>query len=217
MSNHRLGLMGACTVCAATASFAVFMLLPGGALPFMLSCGASIFIAFGYICLAAGLAAYAEPEKKACAFTAVAFAGVYAVFVTFVYYTQLTTVWQQAAPQDLLTEITYRPGSWFFNLDLFGYGLLSLSTVFAGLAVTAKTRGETWLRRLLMIHGLFAVSCFAFPVLGLFSRDAEGASSDLYGVLALECWCLYFLPVTLLAADFFKRRGREAAAAGKHA
>lgn len=214
MSNHRLGLLGAFTACAATALFAVFMLLPGGTLPFMLSCGASVFIAFGYICLAVGLAAYAEPEKKACALAAVAFGAVYAVFVTLVYYTQLTTVWQQSASPEMLKEITYRPGSWLFNLDLFGYGMLSLSTVFAGLALSVQKRGEAWLHRLLLIHGLFAVSCFLFPVLGLFSGGAGGSSEDLYGVLALESWCLYFLPVTLLAADFFQKRGREAA--GKH-
>jgi hypothetical protein len=87
LSNHRLGadgrlygLRGHRIVCGIHAA-------PGRTLPLMLSCGASIFIAFGYICLAAGWQHIAEPEKRACAFTAVAFAAVYAVYVTLVYYT----------------------------------------------------------------------------------------------------------------------------------
>jgi hypothetical protein len=206
MKNHQVGRLGAFTASLATLSFALSMLIPDKAISGPLSYGTSMFIAIGYLCMTCGLAAITEQEQKGCAYASVAFAAVYTALICLVYYTQLTTVGQKAAPAVLLETLTYRPGSWMFNVDMLGYSMLSLSTVFAGLAVTVKTKGDAWLRRLLLIHGVFAVTCLLFPVMGVFSQKAGAASSDLFGVLALEFWCLYFLPVTVLFAGYMKRR-----------
>ncbi len=207
MKNHQLGRLGAFTAGAATLLFALAMLIPDKAVSGSLSYGTSMFISFGYLLMTCGLAAIAQQERKGCAHAAVAFAAAYVAVICLVYYTQLTTVWQQAASAELLDALTYRPGSWMFNVDMLGYGLLSLSTIFAGLAVTAQTNGEAWLRRLLMIHGVFAVTCLLFPVLGVFKPEAGATGSDLFGVIVLEFWCVYFLPVTVLFARYMKRQG----------
>ncbi len=206
MKSHQIGRLGAFTAGAATLLFAVTMLIPAKSLSVPLSSGISIFIFFGYILMTCGLAAIAGQERKGCAFTAAAFAVTYAAMICLVYYTQLTTVPQQAASPELLDALTYKPGTWMFNLDMLGYGLLSISTIFAGLSIAVQTREDTWLRRLLLIHGVFAPACLVFPVLGVFSQGAGAASSDLFGVLVLEFWCVYFLPVTVLFARHMKRQ-----------
>ncbi len=209
MKNHQLGRLGAYTAGLATFLFALSMLIPDKAISGPLSYGTSLFIAIGYLCMACGLAAVAVKDSKGCAYACAAFASVYAALICLVYFTQLTTVWQKAASSELLDVLTYRPGSWMFNVDMLGYAMLSLSTVFAGLAITTKTKGEKWLRRLLLIHGVFAISCLLFPILGIFSQDAGAASSDLFGIIVLEFWCLYFLPVTVLFERYMKRLGLD--------
>jgi hypothetical protein len=207
MKNHQLGRLGAFTAGLATFSFALSMLIPDKAISGPLSCGTSLFIAIGYLCMTCGLAATCEHEQKGCAYASVAFAAVYAALISLVYYTQLTTVGQKAASAELLDALIYKPGSWMFNVDMLGYSMLSLSTVFAGLVITVKTKGEGWLQRLLLIHGIFAVTCLLFPVLGVFSQEAGATSSDVFGVIVLEFWSVYFLPVTVLFARYMKRLG----------
>jgi hypothetical protein len=209
MKNHLTGILGAYTAGIATLSFALSMLIPDKAISGPLSYGTSLFIAFGYLCMTCGLAATAGQERKGCAYASIAFAAVYTALISLVYYTQLTTVGQKAAPDGLLDALTYRPGSWIFNMDMLGYTMLSISTVFAGLVITANKKEEAWLKRLLLIHGVFAVACLLFPMLGLFTQESEAASGDLFGVIVLEFWCVYFLPVTVLFARYMKRLGRE--------
>jgi hypothetical protein len=103
---------------------------------------------------------------------------------------------------DVLGALTYQPGSWMFNLDLFGYGVMSLSTFFIGLSVVAGTRSERWMKNLMLAAGVFALSSIVMPTLNLFAEQG----SDIFGILALEFWCLYFTPVMVLAAGYFERR-----------
>ncbi len=207
MKNHQLGRLGAFMAFAAILSFAICMLIPDKTLSISLSSGSSMLISFGYLIMTCGLAALTDNEHRGCALAAVAFAAAYVALICLVYYTQVTTVWQQAAQADLLDALTYKPGSWMFNVDMLGYGLLSISTFFAGFAITVKTKGDAWLKRLLLIHGIFAVACLLFPALGVFSQDAGAMGGDLFGVIVLEFWCAYFLPVTVLFAGYMKRRG----------
>ncbi len=82
-----------------------------------------------------------------------------------------------------------------FNYDLLGYAVMSLSTFFAGLTVKPQTKTDKWLKYLLMVHGVFFISCLVFPMLGLFKAD----SPAWIGVAVLEFWCLYFCPISILS------------------
>jgi hypothetical protein len=53
-----------------------------------------------------------------------------------------------------------------------------------------------------MVHGIFFVSCLVLPMLGLFTPEMQGA--DWIGALVLEVWCAYFIPVGVLAFQFFR-------------
>ena len=90
----------------------------------------------------------------------------------------------------------------FFNYDLLGYALMALATFFAGLTVDVQTKPDKWLKALLLIHGIFFVSCFVMPMLGLFKAN----SPAWVGIAVLEFWCLYFCPISVLSALHFSRR-----------
>ena len=52
-------------------------------------------------------------------------------------------------------------------------------------------------------HGLFFPGCLIMPMAGMFLGHDGSTSSG--GVIALEIWCLYFLPIGILAYLHFKR------------
>ena len=72
-----------------------------------------------------------------------------------------------------------------------------------GLSMQVKSRADRWLKRLLMLHGVFFVSCFIMPMTGMFRSMANGENSN-GGVIALVIWCTYFLPVGVLAYRHFR-------------
>ena len=206
MRNDQLGRLGAIAAFASILLFALFMFLPDKVISVSLSSAASLFISLGYLCMTCALAALADKERKGCAFAALAVAAVYAALICLVYFTQVTTVWQNAAPEQVLQALTYQPGTWMFNIDMLGYAMLALSTFFAGLVIKPQRKQDLWLRRLLLIHGVFFITCLIMPVLGVFTQ-ISGADGDLIGILVLEFWCLYFLPVTWLFGGYMKRLG----------
>lgn len=204
MNNHQLAKTSAWMAAAATLLFAVFMLLPNPNLSGILSYASSMFISLGYLALSCAFAVRAARDRRAAATLGMALACVYTVFINLVYYSQLTTVLQGSAAPQMLDAITYRPGTWFFNLDLFGYGVMSLSTFFIGLSLIPASLEEKWLKGLMLAAGVFALSSILMPLLGVFSAEA-GEGGGIFGILALEFWCVYFIPVMVLAARYFRR------------
>ena len=211
MRNHQLGRLGANVAFSSIFLFALFMLLPDKVISVSLSSAASLFISLGYLVMTCALASLADNESKGSALAALAIAAIYATLICFVYFTQITTVWQKAAPEQMLQALVYQPGTWMFNIDMLGYAMLGLSTFFAGLVIKPQGKQDLWLRRLLMIHGIFFIMCLIMPVLGVFTQTS-GAGGDLFGILVLEFWCLYFLPVTWLFGGYMKRLGGMKAA-----
>jgi hypothetical protein len=134
------------------------------------------------------------------------FAGMYAVVILLVYFAQVTTVHLESLTGQAETLLDYRKFGLFFNYDLLGYCFMALSTFFAGLTINVKTKSDKALKWLLLIHGIFAISCFIMPILGVFSSDMQGA--DWIGTAVLEFWCVYFIPIGILSYLHFKRRER---------
>jgi len=98
--------------------------------------------------------------------------------------------------------LDFKKGGLLFNYDLLGYGIMALSTFFVGLSIDAKTKADKWLKDMLMIHGIFFLGCLIMPMTGIFKSMAGGSSSK-GGVVALEIWCLYFLPIGVLSTIHF--------------
>ena len=134
-----------------------------------------------------------------------AFACLYGVFINLVYFTQLTTVANKTASTEVLKILSYQSlGSLMFNLDLFGYGMMAISTLLIGIAINPKNKSDKWLKALLMIHGIFAPACVIMPMLNIFNSHM-GASGDFIGIIVLLIWCIYFIPIGILSIAHFKK------------
>ena len=99
------------------------------------------------------------------------------------------------------TLLDFKQGGLIFNYDLLGYGMMALSTFFLGFSMKAKGKADRWLKRLLMIHGVFFPGCFLLPMTGIFL--SMGGETGRGGTVALVIWCVYFLPIGILAYRHF--------------
>ena len=201
--NRKTGMFSSLVNSAAVFIFALCMIIGTDYGSFI----ASMFIAFSFVPMVSTFCHYSSPEKKAAGYSALVFSAVYSVFILAVYYAQVTTVSLETISREVSQYIDYSKYGLFFNFDLLGYALMALSTFFAGLTIDAVTKADKWLKRLLIIHGVFFLSCFIIPMIGLFSSDMKGP--DWIGTAVLEFWCVYFIPVGILSFLHFKNKSTE--------
>ena len=198
--NKTISKIGALLVIISVALFALFM-------PFssFWSYFVCMILAFSYLIMAAGLHNETDKAHKVAANAGLLFAAVYAVLILLVYYAQTTSVRLSELNHQATLLHDYSYGGLFFFYDLLGYGMMALSTFFFGLAMRAETKVDKWLKWLMIIHGVFFLSCFIMPLTGVFSFMADGHSGH-GGILALEIWCAYFLPIGVLAFIHFNKK-----------
>jgi hypothetical protein len=164
----------------------------------------SIFIALGFIPMICSYLSFMKNENKSIGLIALSFSIIYGVIIIIVYYTQLTTVHLTNLSEETMGLLDYSKYGLFFNYDLLGYAFMSLSTFFIGIKLEIKNKQEKTLIYLLCIHGIFAISCFTMPILGIFNENMAGG--DIIGTLVLEFWCLYFMPICVLSYKYFKNK-----------
>ena len=199
--NKKIGAAGAIVDLIAVLGFAGSMLLSLNYVSYF----CSMFIAFGFVIMMCGFLHFAAPERKTAGYAAVAFSAVYAAIILIVYFTQLTTVRLTGLTEQARDLLDFQQMGLFFSLDLLGYALMSLTAFFAGLTVEPKNKPTKWLRALLMIHGVFFISCLLMPMLGVFQAD----SPTWIGVAVLEFWCAYFFPIAALSLHYFRRQTEQ--------
>lgn len=198
--DKKTGMCASLLTLAAVLAFAFTTAAANSFLSFL----SSMFIAFGFVPMICSFASYAKKGAKAPAFTAVAFAAVYAVLIMLVYFAQLTAVRLEALNDQAKRILDYGAFGLFFSYDLLGYAFMALSTFCIAFTIDARTKRDRWLKALLLVHGLFAPVCIIIPMLGLFHPGMQGG--DLAGVLVLELWCIYFVPVCVLSRLHFKSK-----------
>ena len=192
--NRTIAKTGALIVTISVFLFAVCMMIP-------LNFGSyfvCMLLAIGYVMMAAGISCESDAEHQVAAKTGMAFAVIYAVFILMVYFAQTTTVRLDTLNDQAVRLLDFSRGGLIFNYDLLGYGMMALSTFFLGLTIRGNNSVDRWLKRLMMIHGVFFLSCFIIPMTGILAPMANGETS-MGGVIALECWCVYFIPVGILS------------------
>lgn len=196
--NRRVAHTGALVVTVTVALFALCMLLSfsfGSYLVCML-------LPLGFIMVAAGFACECREDRRAAAYTGLAFAGVYATLVLLVYCAQTTTVRLEPLSGQAAAILDYQRGGLLFNYDLLGYGMMALSTLFTGLSIAPQSRADRYLRALMMLHSVFFLPCLAMPMTGMFV-GMDGASGS-GGTIALLGWCAYYLPIGVLSCRHFR-------------
>lgn len=156
----------------------------------------------GYIMMTAGFCHESDENHRVAANVGMIFAAVYAVLVLLVYFAQTTAVRLDSLNEQAMRILDYSRGGLLFSYDLLGYGMMALSTFFVGLTINTRTTADKWLKYLMIIHGIFFFGCFIMPMTGIFLSMSNGDTS-IGGVIALEFWCAYFLPVGILAYRHF--------------
>lgn len=197
--NRKIGMISAVINIAAVFAFAISMLLGNG----LGSYFSSMLIAFSFVPMICAYAYFSKDEKKLAGMTAAGFAVIYATLISLVYFTQVTTVQAGSLSESAASLLDFRQFGLFFNYDMLGYAFMSLAALFAGLTLDGTSIACKWLKGLLIAHGIFFVSCFILPMLGLFTADLAGA--DRIGVAVLEFWCAYFIPVGILSFLHFSK------------
>lgn len=197
--NRKISMAASLVNVIAVAGFALSMLFGNNFLSYL----SSTFIAFSFVPMICSYAFYAKNETKLAGIVAVGFAVIYATFISLVYFAQMTTVRTGELTTQAAALLDFQQFGLFFNYDLLGYALMALSTFFAGLTVCVKSKADKWLKSLLLIHGVFFITCFILPMLGLFTTDMTGA--EWIGTAVLEFWCIYFIPISVLSFLHFSK------------
>ena len=198
--NRTIPRIGAGIVTAAVFLFAVCLIadFPFGA---YFVC---MLLPIGYLMLAAGLHYESDESRRVAANTGMAFAVVYAVLIFLVYFAQTTSVRLGGLNEQSQRILDFQRGGLMFNYDLLGYGMMALSTFFIGLSINPESKVDKWLKYLMMVHGVFFISCLIMPMTGMFTGMAGGEAGN-GGTVALLGWCGYFLPVGILAYRHFQK------------
>lgn len=199
MVNRKIGMYSSAVNLVAVLCFAVSMLFGFHFVSYF----SSMFIALSFVPMMCAYAYFSERDCKLAGYAAAAFAAIYAAIILLVYFAQLTTVRLEILTPQASSLLDFQRFGLLFNYDLLGYALMALATFFAGLTVRGQARADRWLKRLLLIHGVFFISCLLFPMLGLLQEDGPSWA----GVAALEFWCLYFCPVGILSFSHFSKYG----------
>ena len=199
--NRLISRIGAAVVAATVFLFAVCMIVDflfGSYLVCML-------LPIGYIMMAAGFQQECGEDRRVAANVGLILAAVYAVLILLVYFAQTTSVRLENLSDQASRILNYQRGGLLFNYDLFGYGMMALSTFFLGLSIRPECKADSWLKGLMLIHGVFFIGCFVMPMTGAFTAMADGNAGN-GGTIALLFWCVYFLPIGVLAYRHFGNR-----------
>ena len=199
--NKTISKAGSAVVTVTVFLFALFLL-------FNYSLGGyfvCLILPVGFIMMTAGLHNEIESDRKVAADIGLVLAAVYGVFIMLVYFSQLTTVNNEQLNEQASKLLKFSNYGLIFNYDLLGYGVMALSTFFTGLAIKPKNKADKWLRALMIIHGIFYLSCTFMPMTGMFANMSSGGNG-LGGRLALVAWCVYFLPIGILSFMHFNKQ-----------
>ena len=198
--NRKIGMVGSIINAITVLAFAICLLIDFD-FGYYFVC---IFLSLSFVMMIASFENECTEDRKAAGKAALAFAAIYSTLIIIVYFTQCTTVINENLGQDVARVLDYSYLGWMFNLDLLGYAIMALSTFFIGLTVVAQNKTDKMLKWLLLIHGVFFFSCLLMPMTGMFV-NTHGSSSN-GGIIALEVWCLYFLPIGILSFIHFKNQ-----------
>ena len=197
--NKKLGIIGSIINVITVLLFAFFMLIDFNFGSYFVC----IFLSLSFVMMVSSFQNECTEDNKVAGKIALVFSAIYATLICIVYFTQCTTVMNEELSSDMKKALDYSNLGLFFNLDLLGYGIMALSTFFIGLTIKVKNKMDKALKYLLLIHGIFFISCFIMPMTGMFVKS-EGSSS-MGGIIALEIWCLYFLPIGILSYLHFRK------------
>lgn len=198
--NRTISKIGAAVVTITVSLFAICMIAD---FPFG-SYFVCMFLPLGYIIMAMGFQYESCEERRVPANIGIAIAVIYAVLILLVYFAQITSVRLDNLNEQAVRILDFQCGGLLFNYDLLGYGMMALSTFFIGLSINPNSKADKWLKYLMMVHGIFFISCLIMPITGVFTSMASGDAGN-GATIALLGWCVYFLPIGVLTYRHFQK------------
>ena len=197
--NKKFGMIGSLINAITVLLFAFFMAIDFNSGSYFVC----ILLSLSFVMMIAAFENECSQDKKVAGKIALVLAGVYSTLIMIVYFTQCTSVIHDDLNLQAAKILNYSYLGLMFNLDLLGYAIMALSTFFIGFTINAQNKKDEALKYLLLIHGIFFLSCLIMPMTGVFAKSS-GNSSHSGGVIALEIWCLYFLPIGVLGYLHFR-------------
>ena len=197
--NKKLGMIGSIINAITVLLFAIFMIMDFNFGSYFVC----ILLSLSFVMMIAAFENECSQDKKVAGKIALVLAGIYSTLIMIVYFTQCTSVIHDNLNLQAAKILNYSYLGLMFNLDLLGYAIMALSTFFIGFTINVQNKKDKALKYLLLIHGIFFLSCLIMPMTGVFAKSG-GSSSHSGGVIALEIWCLYFLPIGVLSFFHFK-------------
>lgn len=197
--NKTIAKIGSIIVALTIILFAIFMVTSKFGSYFV-----CIFLALGYLMMIAGYHNESSDDRKVAANVGLIFGCIYVVLILLVYFAQTTAVRTDSLNEQATRILDYSRGGLLFCYDLLGYGMMALSTFFIGFTIQPKNKKDKWIKYLMMIHGMFFFGCLIMPMTGVFSASMSEGSDSIGGIIALEFWCAYFLPIGILSIFHFK-------------
>ncbi len=154
----------------------------------------SLLLGISFVVMTVSIHYRAEASRRIWSHLAVVFAAMYATLISIVYYVQLAFVLPKIARGDVqdIQLLIFEPfDSFLYAIDVYGYGLMSLSTLFA--AATFGNQGlERWIRLALIANGCL----IPFLVLQMYWPPLIWGGS---------LWGITFPVATTLLVIYFKR------------
>nr|WP_316619277.1 hypothetical protein [uncultured Ruminococcus sp.] len=199
--NKTIAKVGSGIVTVTVFLFALFLIINYSMGSFFVC----LILPLGFIMMTAGLYNECENDRKVAANIGLVLSAVYCTFIMLVCFAQLTTVNNEQLTEQAANLLEMGKCGLIFNYDLLGYGIMALSTFFTGLSMKAKNKTDKWLKALMMIHGVFYLSCTFMPITGMFIKMTSGGDG-IGGRLALVAWCVYFLPIGILSFLHYRKR-----------
>ncbi len=143
---------------------------------------------------------YTSPsDRKVFSMIGIAFAAISVGMLGFQYYSQVTVVNYNIVTGDepaLGLFVLGNPHSFFWVLEVLGYGFMSLSTLFAAFAFSGGSLAH-WIRALFIANG-------ALGIAGMVAYPLEVTTVAVLSGLGL--WTVVFPASTILLAISFRRR-----------
>jgi hypothetical protein len=139
------------------------------------------------------------PDRRVFSMVGIAFAAVSVGMLGFQYYSQVTVINYNivtGGEPALGLFILGNPHSFFWPLEILGYGFMSLSTLFAAFAFSGGSLAR-WIRALFIANG-------ALGIAGMVAYPLEVTTVAVLSGLAL--WTVLFPASTILLAISFRRR-----------
>ena len=199
--NKTIAKVGSGIVTVTVFLFALFLIINYSMGSFFVC----LILPLGFIMMTAAFHNECENDRKVAANIGLVLSAVYCTFIMLVYFAQLTTVNNEHLTEQAANLLEMGKCGLIFNYDLLGYGIMALSTFFTGLSMKAKNKTDKWLKALMMIHGVFYISCTFMPITGMFLKMTSGGDG-IGGRLALVAWCVYFLPIGILSFLHYRKR-----------